>query len=152
MTTGSNELALERLPGRYAVCRLDSHESIPAWASVAAPFGTQAAAEGSVAAGRPSSIVPLLSFTRTDRELSIVIDETRVPPDVRAERGFIALRVKGTLEFSLVGVLAKLTGALAAANVPVFVTSTFETDVLLVRADQRGAAMAALQEIAKFAD
>jgi hypothetical protein len=127
-------LELEWLPGRYAVCRLDAAAPLPAWAAPAA-MPTQAGAKRSAAPGQPSiqSTQTVLSITRTDRELSIMIDEQSVPEGVQAQRGFVALRVKGVLDFSCVGILAKLTGALATANIPVFVISTFETDLILIR-------------------
>ena len=90
-----------------------------------------------------------MSVTRTDRELSIVIDESLVTANVKAERGFVALRIAGTLDMSLVGVLARLTGALAAANIPVFAISTFDTDYLLVRESNASAAAEALNRVAE---
>jgi hypothetical protein len=133
--TDPSRLRLEWLPGRYAVCRLDAGDSLPDWAGP------------SLQAFKPPS---LLSITRTDRELSVVIDEALVGPGsgLKAERGFAAMRIVGTLDFSLVGVLAGLTGALAAANVPVFVISTFDTDLLLVRAADTDRAARALEAIA----
>jgi hypothetical protein len=44
-----------------------------------------------------------------------------------------------------IGILAALCGALAAASVPVFVISTFDTDWLLVSAERFRAARAALE-------
>ncbi len=133
MTSRSNELTLEWLPGRYAVCRLDADAAFPSWAQ----------------AGQGTS---LLSITRTDRELSIVIDESCLPlqiaESVKIERGFLAIRVVGILDFSQIGILATLTGALAKASVPVFAISTFETDVLLVSAAHAAAAQKALQTVA----
>lgn len=133
----STSLTLEWLPGRFAVCRLDPAHPVPGWAC-------------GVAAG-----APLLCVTRTERELSIVVHEELVPAglDVSApvQRGFAALRVVGTLNFALVGVLARLTAALAAANVSVFVVSTYDTDVLLVREHEREPAAQALGTIATFA-
>ena len=96
-----DRLRLEWVPGRFAVCRLGADEAVPDWV---------------VASGSPG----LLSVTRTDRELSIVADEDRVPASTRAERGWVALRVGGTLEFGLVGVLSRLTCAQAAAGRLVF--------------------------------
>jgi len=123
-----HQLALEWIPGRFAICRLDVRDAVPAWAG-------------------PSS--NLLSITRTDRELSIIAAEEAVPDSVNAERGWVALRIAGTLDFSLVGILSRLTNALAEANVPVFVISTFDTDVLLVRAgdaDRAGEALSAVAD------
>lgn len=128
-------LKLEWLPGRYAVCRLDAAAPLPTWAA----FQSTSKPKG------------LASITRTDRELSIVINESLVPPDVKAERGFVAMRIAGTIDFSVVGILAKLTGALAAARIPVFGISTFDTDILLIRAEHAKAASAALAPVAHIA-
>ncbi len=124
-----DRLSLEWVRGRFAVCRLGADEAVPDWA---------------VASGSPG----LLSVTRTDRELSIVADEDRVPASTRAERGWVALRVGGTLDFGLVGVLSSLTGALAAAGVSVFAVSTYDTDILLVKATDSERALEALGAVA----
>jgi len=124
------ELKLEWLPGRFAVCRLDSCVAIPDWALL------------------PGA---LMSITRTAGELSIIVDDERAPSGVVAERGFAAVRVVGPLSFSMVGVLAKLSGALATAGVPVLAISTYETDVLLVRAEDMMKAWHALRAVAEVA-
>jgi hypothetical protein len=54
--------------------------------------------------------------------------------------------VQGPLPFSAVGILARLAGALAAAGVPLFALSTFDTDYLLVPDERLADAAAALQE------
>ena len=125
-------LSLEWIPGSFAVCRLDPGDAVPEWAS-----------------GAGDSV--LLCITRTDRELSIVAPSAVVPDGVRAERGWVALRVAGTLDFGLVGVLSGLTGALAAASVPVFVVSTYETDILLVKSSDAQRAVEALASVADVA-
>ena len=56
-----------------------------------------------------------------------------MPDGVRCERGWQCLRVAGTLDFSLVGVLASLIEPLADAGVSVFAASTFDTDYLLLK-------------------
>lgn len=76
------------------------------------------------------------SLTRTAEELSIV----------QEGRGFCCLKVQGPLDFSLVGILASLAGALARAEVPVFTISTFDTDYLLVRREHVERAIAALEK------
>jgi len=68
-----------------------------------------------------------------------------VPADVRAERGFVAYVVAGPLDFAAVGILARLTAPLAGAGVPLLATSTFDTDIILVRAAAQGDAEAAWQ-------
>ena len=63
----------------------------------------------------------------------MVCREDVIPEGVRCERGWRCLRVSGTLDFSLIGVLASLLDPLARAGVGVFVLSTFDTDYLLVK-------------------
>jgi uncharacterized protein len=131
------ELTLERLPGTYAVCRAQAHEDFAAIAQIACGI---------------KQAHSLLSITHTERELSIVIEDSLVPSLARwspkVQRGFVAYRIVGTLDFSEVGILAKLTAALAAANVPVFVISTFDTDVILFSQVHEEAAVAALHSVA----
>ncbi len=87
----------------------------------------------------------LVSVTRTRQELSIVAPSAQVPAGVMREDGFRALVVRGPLAFSMTGVLAELSGALADAAVPIFVVSTYETDVILVRESDLAVARSALQ-------
>jgi hypothetical protein len=113
---------LVSLDGLFAVCRLAAETPLPAWA-----------------AGGPAG--SFVSVTRTADELSIVCRQELVPDDIRCERGWRALRVAGTLDFTLVGVLASLLVPLAEAGVAVFVMSTFDTDYLLVKEDRLDAAV-----------
>lgn len=55
------------------------------------------------------------------------------------------LQVNGVFALSEVGVLAALSASLAAAEVSLFVISTFDTDYLLVNEKQLAGAVAALQ-------
>jgi hypothetical protein len=103
-------LSLTLLPGTLAVCRLGAEAPPPAWA-----------------AGVVTSI------TRTPDELSVVCAEDVVPAGIRAERGFHCLAVAGPLDFGATGILAALATPLAEAGVSIFVLSTFDTDLLLVR-------------------
>ena len=104
-------LTLVPMTGMLAVCKLPNDASIPDWAVRGVFF----------------------SITRTDEELSVVCDQDVVPEGVRCDMGWRCLRVGGTLDFSVVGVLASLAGPLAGAAVSVFVLSTFDTDYLLVK-------------------
>jgi hypothetical protein len=118
-------LALRVLPGALAIARLDSERPLPGWA---------AAVSG-----------PLWAAVRTDGELSIVCAQDAVPADVRAQRGRRALEAAGPLDLALTGVLAELTVPLAAAGVPIFAVSTYDTDYVLVGEDRLADALAALR-------
>jgi len=75
----------------------------------------------------------------------VVCDEGVVPDDCRAERGWIALQLEGPFPFTMTGVLASFLGPLGAAGVSVFVLSTFDTDVVLVKGEQAERAIEVLE-------
>jgi len=78
-------------------------------------------------------VQPLVSATRTADELSIVAPSSIVPEGAKAERDWRAFKVRGPLPFEITGVFSALSGDLAAAGIPIFVLSTYETDYLFVR-------------------
>lgn len=86
---------------------------------------------------------PLASLTRTARELSVVVTADRVPDAVQREGPFTAFVVEGPLDFALTGIVARLVTPLAAAGIPVFVVSTYDTDYVLVRTHLASEAVAA---------
>ena len=105
-------LTLAVLPYHLAVCQLDPDVNmLPGWVLE----------------------LPFWSVTRTTSELSLVLPEENVLPDWKSEKGWRGLMVRGPLDFSLVGILAALAAALAAAGIPIFALSTFDTDYLLVK-------------------
>jgi hypothetical protein len=61
------------------------------------------------------------------------------------QSGFRALKVRGPLDFSLVGVLAALGAILAAEGISIVALSTFDTDYLLVPEPRLSAAVAVLE-------
>ncbi len=88
---------------------------------------------------------PFCFAGRTDAEVSLVCPTERAPAGALArEDGWRAFRVKGSMPFTLTGVLSRLTGLLAEAGVPVFAVSTFDTDYVLVKAECLSDARAAL--------
>jgi uncharacterized protein len=109
-------MRLEALDARLAISRLGADDAIPEWSTRGSFF----------------------SVTRTSDELSVVCEETLVPADAKTERGWSAIRVAGTLDFGLTGILSSLVAPLAARRISVFAISTFDTDYLLVR-DREGA-------------
>ncbi len=117
-------MQLELLPETFAICRLEKTAPFPPWAS---------ASQG------------LLCLARTQDEVSVVCEDRLVPPDARSERGWRAVRVAGTLDFSLTGVLARIAQPLAESRVSLFALSTFDTDYVLVREATLDAALRALE-------
>jgi hypothetical protein len=84
-------------------------------------------------------------FTKSDEERSLVCESAFAPANAIArEDGWRAFRVSGVLEFSLVGILAKLSGLLAQEGISIFAVSTFNTDYILVKEASFPSALAAL--------
>ncbi|MHA7179397.1 ACT domain-containing protein [Arthrobacter sp. MDB2-24] len=75
----------------------------------------------------------LWSITRTPQELSVVAAEDSHPAADEEDRGWRCLYVDGPIPFDLTGIVAGLTSTIAAQDLGVFVLSTFDSDLLLVR-------------------
>jgi len=116
-------LILEIEPWALAVCRLAAGEAVPAWAEAG----------------------PFLALVRTPAELSIVCPAAQVPAGTACHAPWRALRVAGTLDFALTGVLASLAGPLAAAAVSIFAISSHDTDYVLVPAADLDGAVRSLE-------
>jgi hypothetical protein len=116
-------LALSIRPGLYAICRLSPDAPPPAWAFAASHW----------------------SITRTEDEMSVVVPESAVPPDVAASRGWRLLRFAGPMPLDQSGILASVTGPLAAARVSVFAMATYDTDYVLFPDAQRAAVVTVLE-------
>lgn len=97
-----------------AMARLNAAQVIPEWATRSSFF----------------------SISKTSDELSIVRREADVPSDVKCEINWIAIKVKGPLDFAITGILASLVDPLARAGVSIFAISTFDTDYVLAKEDK----------------
>lgn len=93
----------------------------------------------------PDALLPqlpagaLFSVTRTDEELSLVLDQRRLEkalpepgPEADVKTGFACIKLIGPLHMGMVGVLAEFSSILAAADIPIFALSTFDTDYFLL--------------------
>lgn len=78
----------------------------------------------------------LWSVTRTQDELSVICTTAQVPDDIQAEHGWRIWRVAGTLDFSLIGIIAKISAVLAKVEISIFVLSTYDTDYIMVKEAQ----------------
>lgn len=81
-------------------------------------------------------------MSKTDSENSLVCPAADVPENVTArEDGWRAFRVEGMLDFSLVGILAKISTLLAQQCISIFAVSTFNTDYILVKKENEERAL-----------
>ncbi len=88
---------------------------------------------------------PFFFVGKTDEELSLVCRTEDAPARATArEDGWRAFRIRGVLDFSLIGILSKLTGVLAENGIGVFAVSTYNTDYVLVKAEEFARAADAL--------
>lgn len=84
---------------------------------------------------------------KTDEELSLVC-KTEDTPSLTLERddGWKGFFIQGVLDFSLIGILSKLSGILAENKIGIFAVSTFNTDYILVKAENFDRAMSVLSK------
>ncbi|MBP3896448.1 MAG: ACT domain-containing protein [Mogibacterium sp.] len=83
----------------------------------------------------------------TDEELSLVCPVDAVP-DNTTERddGWKAFRIVGILDFSLIGILSKISAVLADNGVGIFAISTYNTDYILTKEENFDKALKVLAE------
>ena len=86
------------------------------------------------------------SITKTEDEISVVMLQDKISSDVKVEKDWRILKVEGTLDFSLIGILAKISGILAKNSISIFVISTFNTDYILVKEEKIEKAMTVLSK------
>lgn len=71
---------------------------------------------------------------KTDEEYSLVcITEDTPVNTIERDDGWKGFRIQGMLDFSMIGVLSKLSGVLADHKIGIFAVSTFNTDYILVK-------------------
>lgn len=89
---------------------------------------------------------PYIFIGSTDEEKSLVCP-TRLVPDNTVERddGWRGFRIEGTLDFSLIGILAEISRILADGGIGIFAISTFNTDYILTKSESFERAIALLK-------
>ncbi len=71
---------------------------------------------------------------KTDEELSLVCETKETPAKtVKREDGWCGFKIEGSLDFSFVGILSKLSGILAEEQIGIFAVSTYNTDYIFVK-------------------
>ncbi len=89
---------------------------------------------------------PYIFIGSTDEEKSLVCPIQLVPDNtVERDDGWKAFRIEGTLDFSLIGILAAISKVLADGGIGIFAISTFNTDYILTKAENFEKAIKALE-------
>lgn len=84
---------------------------------------------------------------RTDEENSLVCRTEDVPFNATERSdGWRAFRIEGTLDFSLVGILAGIASVLAERQISIVALSTYNTDYVLIREERLADAVRVLRD------
>jgi len=113
---------LKRLPYQFSVCKLKSAEAF-------------------------STDKEFWFAARTDEEFSLVCKTSDCPVEtLERDDGWRGFRIEGVLDFSLIGILSKISTILAENKVGIFAVSTYNTDYILVKEENFERAMNVLKE------
>lgn len=86
-------------------------------------------------------------IAKTDEELSLVCKTADTPENTTAcDDGWKGFRIQGVLDFSLIGVLSKISTILAKNEIAIFAVSSFNTDYILVKENYYDKAMGVLAD------
>ena len=115
------KIILETLQPRFSMCKVEDYSGV----DLTKPF----------------------CFTgTTDEENSLVCPEALVPGNtIERDDGWKGFRIIGQLDFSLIGILARISKILAETGIGIFAISTYNTDYILTKEENFKKAMKALQ-------
>ena len=83
---------------------------------------------------------------KTDEEKSLVCITSEVPENIiQRDDGLKAFCIQGVLDFSLIGILAKIATILADNGISIFAVSTYNTDYVLIKKENYQKALEVLQ-------
>ena len=106
---GGMQMELKKLPYKLTVCKVTNNAEI-------------------------DTNKDLYFIGKTDEEISLVCVTEEVPTNtIEREDGWRGFRIQGVLDFSLIGILSKISGILAENRIGIFAISTFNTDYILVK-------------------
>lgn len=90
---------------------------------------------------------PFVFTGRTDQEKSLVCPtELVLDHTVAREDDWMGFRICGELDFSLIGILSKISAILAANEIGIFAVSTYNTDYILTKKENFEKSLKALKE------
>ncbi len=71
---------------------------------------------------------------KTDEEKSLVCITQNV---IERDDGWRAFRIEGILDFSLIGILSKISALLAENDIGIFAVSTYNTDYIFTKSEKK---------------
>lgn len=84
---------------------------------------------------------------KTDEEKSLVCITKDIPPNaIRCDDGWNGFRIQGVLDFSLIGILSKISSVLADNGISIFVVSTYNTDYVFIKEEKYQKALEVLKQ------
>lgn len=107
---------LSRLEGEFVIARLSPDQKVP-----------------SEILASPAAFI---SVTRTASELSIVCPQSIAPEEAQIDGPWSAWYVQGPIPFGMTGVVSSVVQPLSAQGIPVFVVSTFDSDLLMAPSER----------------
>ncbi len=73
-------------------------------------------------------------ISKTDEELSLVCSTNLIPENaIECDSKWKAFRIQGILDFSLIGILSRISTLLAENKIGIFAVSTYNTDYILTK-------------------
>ena len=113
-------MELHKLPYELTVCKVEGTENI----NLSSDF---------------------LFIGKTEEEIAIVCETSEAPDATTArEDGWKGFVICGVLDFSLIGILSGISTVLAQNGIGIFAISTYNTDCILVKAENYEAAESSL--------
>ncbi len=89
----------------------------------------------------------LFFVAKTDEEMSLVCLTSSVPENTTdISDGWRGFRICGELDFSLIGILSRISGVLADGGIGIFAVSTYNTDYVFVKKENFNNALALLSD------
>lgn len=96
---------------------------------------------------------PFYFIGKTDEELSLVCRTEDTPINtIERDDGWKGFRIQGILDFSLVGILSKISAILAENKIGIFAVSTYNTDYIFVKQENFYRALEVLSEAGYIID
>ena len=122
-------LTLTLLPQKFAICYLDRKSPLPDWIEQGDFF----------------------SITKTNKEISIIYPQEKIPGGVLCEKDWRAFRVESIVDgIYAVGIISALADPLAKAGISILNVSTYQTNYIFVEEKNLAKAKEILSKFCKI--